>query len=195
MKLLKAVMKYIIIKLMDLIVFILIGILQLSSFLKMSQFISLIPFSFGNILRNRFYYKTLKLCGENCNFHFGTIITYRDIIIGNNVSIGPYNTLGYVELGDNVITAQFVHILSGNMQHGYERNDVPIIKQKGILRTVHIGSDVWIGANSVIMNDVSNGCIIGAGAVVTKPTKEYTIVAGNPGKCIKDRMLSGTAKN
>lgn len=37
------------------------------------------------------------------------------------------------------------------------------------------------------MADVSDGCVIGAGAVVTKPVEEYTVAAGNPARKIKSR--------
>ncbi|RYE27961.1 MAG: hypothetical protein EOP42_18185, partial [Sphingobacteriaceae bacterium] len=53
-----------------------------------------------------------------------------------------------------------------------------------------IGHDVWIGYNAYIRAGVTigNGCIIGAGAVVTKDVAPYTIVGGIPAKKIKDRF-------
>ena len=52
-----------------------------------------------------------------------------------------------------------------------------------------IGNDVWIGANSVILDGVKigEGAIIGAGSVVTKDVKSFAIVAGNPARFIKKR--------
>lgn len=45
-----------------------------------------------------------------------------------------------------------------------------------------IGNDVWIGANSILLNvsEIGDGAIIGAGAVVTKNVPAFTIVAGVP---------------
>jgi acetyltransferase-like isoleucine patch superfamily enzyme len=37
------------------------------------------------------------------------------------------------------------------------------------------------------MNDVGTGCVIGAGAVVTKPILEYSIAVSVPAKVIKKR--------
>ncbi|MCB0910083.1 MAG: CatB-related O-acetyltransferase [Propionibacteriaceae bacterium] len=56
---------------------------------------------------------------------------------------------------------------------------------------LEVGSDVWIGANAVIMPEVSrigHGAIIGAGAVVNKDVPPYAIVLGNPARVIKFRF-------
>lgn len=53
-----------------------------------------------------------------------------------------------------------------------------------------IGNDVWIGANSIIIQGVKigNGSIVGAGSVVTKDVGDYEIVAGNPAHLIRKRF-------
>ena len=53
-----------------------------------------------------------------------------------------------------------------------------------------IGNDVWIGSNSIILSGIKidNGCVIGAGSVVTKDCYPYGIYAGNPAKRIGDRF-------
>ncbi|WP_286239889.1 CatB-related O-acetyltransferase [Neptuniibacter halophilus] len=55
---------------------------------------------------------------------------------------------------------------------------------------VEIGSDVWIGSSSIIMDGVKigHGAIVGAGAVVTKNVEPYSIVGGVPAKVIKYRF-------
>jgi acetyltransferase-like isoleucine patch superfamily enzyme len=55
---------------------------------------------------------------------------------------------------------------------------------KTVYGSIMIGSDVWIGAGSVILPDVSigEGAVVGAGAVVTKNVDPFTIVAGVPAK-------------
>jgi acetyltransferase-like isoleucine patch superfamily enzyme len=57
-------------------------------------------------------------------------------------------------------------------------------------QNITIGSDVWIGANSMILDGVKigNGVIVGAGAVVTKNIPDYAIVVGVPAKVIKYRF-------
>lgn len=153
----------------------------------LSFFLSLIPFRVGMKIRRQFYTKTLKSVGKNFNIYYGAIISNREVIVGNNVRIGPYNTIGHCIFGNDVILAQNVHILSGRHQHAANKLDIPINQQNGRLKTVNIGDDVWIGAGSIIMDDVGRGSIVGAGSVVVKPVQDNIIVAGNPAKTIKQR--------
>jgi acetyltransferase-like isoleucine patch superfamily enzyme len=55
---------------------------------------------------------------------------------------------------------------------------------------IHIGSDVWIGQNAVLLSGVTigHGAVIGAGAVVTKDVPPYSIVGGVPAKLIRYRF-------
>jgi acetyltransferase-like isoleucine patch superfamily enzyme len=56
-----------------------------------------------------------------------------------------------------------------------------------ISRPVAIGSDVFIGARSIIQKGVTigDGAIIGAGSVVIKDVPARSIVAGNPARLIR----------
>lgn len=55
-------------------------------------------------------------------------------------------------------------------------------------KPVHIGSDVWLGANVVVCPGVTigDGCVIGAGAVVTRDVPPRTFAAGNPCRVIRE---------
>lgn len=57
------------------------------------------------------------------------------------------------------------------------------------MRTIMIEDDVWIGARAIILPGVKigKGCIIGAGAVVTKSFDDYSVIGGNPAKLLKLR--------
>jgi len=58
--------------------------------------------------------------------------------------------------------------------------------QEGPEQAIIIGNDVWTGANCVVLKGVfmGNGCILAAGAVLTKSTGENEIWAGVPAKKI-----------
>lgn len=76
--------------------------------------------------------------------------------------------------------------------HSYKRVDIPINQQGVEKGEIHIQDDVWISANAVILPNVilRRGTIVAAGAVVTKSTEQYDIVAGIPAIKIKNRKNS-----
>ena len=167
-----------------------IFIAKLSSktcFRAISEFFSLIPFPLGEIVRFLFYKFVLKRCGKNVFINIGTVFYYPEISIGDNVLIGMYNTIHHCDFGDNVLTAEGCRFLSGSMYHHFSRTDIPMSLQGGKLKRISIGSDVWIGSNSVLMNNVKDGSIVGAGSVVIKEVEPYCVVAGNPAEVIKKR--------
>lgn len=55
---------------------------------------------------------------------------------------------------------------------------------------VKIGSDVWIGMNSVILDDVKigDGAVIAAGSVVVGDVEPYSIVGGIPARHLRFRF-------
>ena len=74
--------------------------------------------------------------------------------------------------------------------HEHSRTDIPMIKQGSFEeKRVIIGDDCWIGRRAIIMPgvEIAKGCIIGAGAVVTKNTQPYGIYGGVPAKRMKER--------
>lgn len=66
-------------------------------------------------------------------------------------------------------------------------------KTKG---NIIIGSDVWIGRDTMILSGVKigDGAVIGAKSLVTKDIEPYTIVGGNPAKFIKKRFSDDKIK-
>lgn len=58
---------------------------------------------------------------------------------------------------------------------------------RNIRRDTHIGENCFIGGQSLILPGVriGNGCIVGAGSVVTKSVPDNCIVAGNPARIIQ----------
>lgn len=88
-----------------------------------------------------------------------------------------------VTIGDNCQLAPNVAIYTaGHPVHPVSRNTM---YEYGI--EVTIGDNVWIGGNTVILPGVHIGSnvVIGAGSVVTKDIPDWTIAAGNPCKVIR----------
>jgi len=156
-------------------------------FRTVSELLSITPFLFGTIIREAFYKRTLKSCGDNVSIGFGSVFLYRDISIGDNVLIGLYCTVHHCDIGSDVLISSGCRFLSGSKQHEFKRTDIPMIRQNGWMRKIKIGNDVWIGANAVIMEDIEDGSVIGSGSVVNKRVEKYSIVAGNPVKVIRKR--------
>lgn len=131
---------------------------------------------------------------KNIFLNTNTVINRNTIIwaslkAGKNLQINPGSCIyGTVEIGDNVMIAPNVMIAGGN--HGIKLNGIPMTLQDCDSKGIKIYNDVWIGANSVILDGVSifDGAVIAAGSIVTKDVESNSIVAGNPAKKIKNRL-------
>lgn len=90
-------------------------------------------------------------------------------------------------LGDNLLMGPGVSMQAAN--HGTDRDRV-MMEQERTQKDIIIGNDCWLGSNVTILAGVSipDGCIVAAGAVVTKSiTEPYSIIAGVPAKIISSR--------
>lgn len=156
-------------------------------FVGWSQGFSLLPGLLGVYLRRAFYKLTLSQCGDGTCITFGTTISHPTAHIGNNVYIGAFCSLGDVVIEDDVLIASNVSIMNGSRQHGIERLDIPIREQAGQYEAVTIGRDSWIGERATVAASVGRHCVIGAGAVVTRPIPDYAIAVGVPARVVRFR--------
>ena len=112
--------------------------------------------------------------------------------IGANTYVGEFT-----HVGQNTTIGKFCSI-SNLCTIGAQKHNIAaltsfpfmeVLKNMPVLNTI-IGSDVWIGCNSVIMAGVTvgHGAVIGAGAVVTKDVPPYAIAVGNPARVLKYRF-------
>ncbi|WP_340155566.1 acyltransferase [uncultured Winogradskyella sp.] len=145
-------------------------------------------------LINALSYKGVEI-GDNFTLGKYSIIECTGVLrnvgsslkIGNNVGINHYCFIGVrgdIEIGNNVIFGPRVNVFSEN--HNFDSIEIPI-KNQGVTKgKTIIGNDVWIVS---IMSGVSigDGCVIAAGAVVTKSIPAYSIIGGVPAKIIKSR--------
>lgn len=154
----------------------------------------------GHRLRLAYYRRALGWkIGKGSSIHYGLKIYGGR----GRVRIGNHSTFqidcliagtGLMDLviGDNVAIAYRVTIILG----GHD----PASPTFGyFLAPITIQDRVFIGANATILAGVTlgEGTIVGAGAVVTKSTPPYSIVAGNPARIIgeRPRNMSYTVKH
>lgn len=167
--------------------FLLLYWLRVFSFTTISQLFSLVPGAFGIVLRRVWYTCTLASCGRNFTVDFMAALRSPKARVGNNVYIGVGSWMGLVNIGDDVMFADHVVVLSGSRHHGIEASGVPMRLQEGELRTVKIGNDVWLGSGVRVMADVADHTVVGAGSVVKDTFEAHDIIAGVPAKKIRSR--------
>lgn len=125
---------------------------------------------------------------EDDNGYKVRIPALGNVIVGNDVEVGPLNdiargTCGSTILEDRVKLDGLVHI--GHEAHLCE--DVEITAGVTIAGFVHIGKKGYLGIGSSVKNRISIGknSIIGMGAVVIRTVDENTVVVGNPARMIR----------
>lgn len=135
--------------------------------------------------------------GRNSVLHdCGMIDLGANIDIGENVEI--IADIGRIHIGSNVLMARGVYIRSSN--HQFSSSDVLIMDQghytksiqyKGVEYGVVIESDIWIGANVIILSGamIGEGAVIGAGSVVTGTIPPFSVAVGSPARVVAKRGL------
>jgi len=107
----------------------------------------------------------------------------ESVYIGIDTHIGDHTRIGqgahitdHMTIGERVFISP--HVVFCNDRH-------PVVNNPAFKRDVPcVDDDVSIGTNATILPGVilGRGCIVGAGAVVTKSVEPYTTVYGNPAK-------------
>lgn len=80
------------------------------------------------------------------------------------------------------------HSVFATVQHDEKVLDRPM-SQTSLAGPIILEDDVWIAANVTITKDtrIARGCVIGAGAVVTRDTKPMGVYVGVPARRLRDR--------
>ena len=110
----------------------------------------------------------------------------RDGHIGERCYLWAGAETGRIILGDNVSLAPEVFITASDYQFAAGK---PFRQQPRRERDVRVGSDVWLGARAVVTAglEIGDGCIIGAGAVVTRNIPAGSIAVGVPARVVAQR--------
>lgn len=133
----------------------------------------------------------LSACGHGVNVErharFG-----RGVTLGDNSGIGLNASVGeQTRIGNDVMMGPDCLIYT--VMHRFDRTDIPMREQGYTpVRPVVIGDDCWIGSRVTIMPGVTlgRGCVVGAGAVVTRDVPPYAVVAGVPARVVRYRNQS-----
>ncbi|MDR1792481.1 MAG: N-acetyltransferase [Bacteroidales bacterium] len=113
--------------------------------------------------------------GLNCNIGQNVMIA-TGVILGNNVKIQ-----NNVSVYEGVICEDDV-FLGPSMVFTNVFNPRSAVNRKNQFRQTHVGKGATIGANATIVcgNDIGDYAFVGAGAVIVKPVKDFSIMVGNP---------------
>ena len=155
-------------------------------------------------MHNKEYFShETAIIDEPCSIGNGTKIWHfshimANCVIGNNCNIGQNVVVSpQVVLGNNVKVQNNVSIYTGvicdddvflgpSMVFTNVINPRSAVIRKDEYKTTHVGKGASIGANATIVcgNPLGAFCLIGAGAVITKPVQPYALMVGNPAKQI-----------
>jgi putative colanic acid biosynthesis acetyltransferase WcaF len=98
--------------------------------------------------------------------------------------VNVYNT-GKVVIGNHTTISQGAYLCPGS-------HDISDPKFRMVCSEMQIGDQVWIATEAFVGGmgvHIGEGAVVGARAVVTKDVEPWTVVAGNPAKFIKNRVI------
>lgn len=156
-------------------------------FRSIMQAAAWLPGATGSIIRVALLQWMAKRCAGRVRVEMGTIFSNPLVEIEEHAYIGAFCSIGWARIEEYVLLGSGVHVVSGPRVHRFERTDVPIALQGGEPRMVRIGRGSWIGNGAIVMADVGEECVVGAGAVVTKPVPAWSIAVGVPAKPVASR--------
>lgn len=111
------------------------------------------------------------------------------ISIGSRVGISGATIYAResIEIGDDTNIGGNVKILDNDFHPLDEEERRLDIKEKIGVRPVKIGKDCFIGCNALILKgtELGDGCVVGAGSVVSGKFEARSVIAGNPARVIR----------
>lgn len=127
-----------------------------------------------------------RLTGRPVDESFGLFPPFytdcgKNIHVGKNVFINmgcKFQDQGGIFIGDGVLIGH--NVVLATLNHAKS----PCDRSTMLPAPIHIGKNVWIGANATVLPGVTigDGAIVAAGAVVNRDVPENTVVGGVPAK-------------
>ena len=131
-----------------------------------------------------------ELTGQELDDGFGLFPPFstdcgKNIHLGKNVFINAgckFQDQGGIYIGNGALIGH--NAVLATINHMEDPNN----RGSMIFKPIHIGDNVWLGANVTILGgvNVGDGAIIAAGAVVIEDVPANTIVAGVPAQINRD---------
>ncbi len=120
----------------------------------------------------------------------GDIRIEREVNLSANCILFSAHAL---TIGEGAMVGAYAYFLSGGE---YDlQSALPFCRQDGVAAKAPtvIGRNNWIGAGVIVLDGAGTGenCVVGAGAVVTRPLPDNTVAVGVPARAI--RMRTETA--
>jgi acetyltransferase-like isoleucine patch superfamily enzyme len=116
--------------------------------------------------------------------HEGTLRVGDKSVFGRDNTVNCYLD---IEFGAASMVADSVYIC--DFDHRFDDLTVPI-KDQGIEKApVRVGPDVWVGVKATLLRGttIGEGSVIAAHAVVRGDVPAYSVVAGVPGRVVRNR--------
>ncbi len=116
--------------------------------------------------------------GDNFYANYGlTILDVCPVEIGDNCFFGP-----------NVSLLTPLHPLRYQERNQYYDEELKKVTDREYGAPIKIGDNCWFGGNVIVLPGViiGNGCVIGAGSVVTHDIPDNYLAYGNPCKAIRE---------
>ncbi len=134
--------------------------------------------------------------GKKFYFDPDGIYSFDTVEVGDDVYIGPGACLqasrSGIQIGSKVMFGPCVTIIGGDHNTSVVGKYMKDVSEKRPEndQMVVIDDDVWVAAKAVILKGVhlGRGCIVAAGAVVTREVPPYSVVAGVPARVISFRF-------
>ena len=114
----------------------------------------------------------------------------RNLIMENHSCLGPYvdcYNVARIEIGEYATVSQYAYLCGAT--HDHTRLTMPLVP-----KPIEIGARGWVAAGAFIGPGVTmgEGAVVGARSCVNRDVAAWTVVAGNPARELRKRVLVDT---